>query len=246
MIQDLHSHTNYSYCGSDSPESVVEAALRGGVEMLGICDHNYGVARQTPDSVYPCESEKIYECQRYLDDYLSHMRRVAEGYSDRIRVLCGLEIATVNEEWRLLPDGVDVSKFDYCMIEHIDTDITVVDDIFAFAARCATGRVGIAHTDIFSFLSRTGRDADTFFRRMAEEGIFWELNVNYDSIHGYREHEYVADFLSDERKREIVLKSGAELSVGFDGHRVGDYRPDRVRACCEKLEKGGFRLVFGG
>lgn len=245
MIQDLHSHTNYSYCGSDSPDTVVETAIAGGIDMLGICDHNYGVTRQTPDGVYSSEAERVSECQRLLDDYLAQLRGLSERYSSQIKIVCGLEIATVNEKWRLLPDRVDLSGFDYCMIEHIDTDITVVDDIFAYAARCATGRVGIAHTDIFSFLSRTGRDAGSFFRRMAENGIFWELNVNYDSIHGYREHEYVADFFADGRKQEIFLESGAEISVGFDGHRVGDYRPDRVRDACEKLERGGFRLAFG-
>ncbi len=43
MIQDLHAHTYYSFCGKDRPEAVVEAAIAGGIELLGICDHNYGV-----------------------------------------------------------------------------------------------------------------------------------------------------------------------------------------------------------
>ena len=43
MIQDLHSHTYYSFCGKDSPEAIVEAAIEGGIEVFGICDHNYGV-----------------------------------------------------------------------------------------------------------------------------------------------------------------------------------------------------------
>ncbi len=29
MIQDLHSHTYYSFCGRDTPESIVEAAIAG-------------------------------------------------------------------------------------------------------------------------------------------------------------------------------------------------------------------------
>ena len=39
MIQDLHSHTYYSFCGADTPEEVVEAAIVGGIEVLGITDH---------------------------------------------------------------------------------------------------------------------------------------------------------------------------------------------------------------
>ena len=33
MIQDLHVHTYYSFCGKDSPEEVVEKAIAGGIEM---------------------------------------------------------------------------------------------------------------------------------------------------------------------------------------------------------------------
>lgn len=43
MIQDLHSHTYYSFCGADTPEAVVEAAIRGGIDMIGITDHAHGV-----------------------------------------------------------------------------------------------------------------------------------------------------------------------------------------------------------
>ena len=43
MIQDLHSHTYYSFCGADTPEAVVETAIAGGIELLGITDHSHGV-----------------------------------------------------------------------------------------------------------------------------------------------------------------------------------------------------------
>ena len=38
MIQDLHSHTYYSFCGKDAPETVIEAAIDGGIELFGIDD----------------------------------------------------------------------------------------------------------------------------------------------------------------------------------------------------------------
>ena len=44
MIQDLHAHTYYSFCSKDRPETVIETAIAGGIQQLGICDHNYGVA----------------------------------------------------------------------------------------------------------------------------------------------------------------------------------------------------------
>ena len=79
---------------------------------------------------------------------------------------------------------------------------------------------------------------------MADENIFWEMNVSYDSIHGYREHKYFLDFFADEAKQEIIRKSGVRVSVGFDGHRVEDYLPDRVAGYCKKLTELGIKMPF--
>jgi len=49
MIQDLHSHTYYSFCGIDKPEAIVEAAIAGGIELFGITDHVYGVGHGRGD-----------------------------------------------------------------------------------------------------------------------------------------------------------------------------------------------------
>ena len=43
MLQDLHAHTYYSFCGKDTPEAIVEAAIAGGLALFGITDHNYGI-----------------------------------------------------------------------------------------------------------------------------------------------------------------------------------------------------------
>ncbi|MBE7027052.1 MAG: phosphatase, partial [Ruminococcaceae bacterium] len=34
MIQDLHSHTYYSYCGQDSPEAVIQNAIKNDIELV--------------------------------------------------------------------------------------------------------------------------------------------------------------------------------------------------------------------
>jgi hypothetical protein len=81
--------------------------------------------------------------------------------------------------------------------------------------------------------------ADKKGERMSEE-----MNVSYDSTHGYREHEYMLDFFADKEKQAIVRESGVRLSVGFDGHKVEDYLPDRVADYCEKITNMGIKLVF--
>lgn len=55
---------------------------------------------------------------------------------------------------------------------------------------------------------------------MAEQNIFWEMNVSYDSIHNFKEHQYVLDFFESTEQQAIVRESGVSISVDYDGHRV--------------------------
>ena len=79
---------------------------------------------------------------------------------------------------------------------------------------------------------------------MAEENIFWEMNVSYDSIHKFREHEYMLRFFENEEQQDIVRRSGVRLSVGFDGHRCNKYKADRVADYCHRIEKMGIKMAF--
>jgi len=247
MKQDLHSHTYYSFCGADRPEAIVEAAITGGIELFGICDHAYGVGHGRLAVYQAAERGKDFaDYGRTLERYYDHISLLKGKYAGRIKVLSGIEINTQrNLPQAALPDGADVSFFDYCLIENLDDANSITGgDIFSFAKRCGCQACGIAHTDLFAHIERLGADPLDYFQRMAEEHIFWEMNVSYDQIHNYREHAYVKRFLVDEAQQEIVRKSGARLSVGFDGHRVGDYRPDRVVDCCNTLQTLGLPLVF--
>ena len=247
MKQDLHSHTYYSFCGKDKPEEIVEAAFEGGIELFGITDHAHGVGHGRKE-VYSAAKDgfTFSDYAKTLIRYYDHISLLKYKYADKIKILCGIEINTQKSlPHAALPKGVDVSFFDYCLIEQLDYEDSLTEgDVFSFAKRCGCSATGIAHTDIFAHIARLGADPLDYFRRMADMNIFWEMNVSYDSIHGYREHEYVRRFLSDEAQQEIVRRSGVRLSVGFDGHRVEDYRSDRVVTCCEALEALGISLVF--
>lgn len=247
MKQDLHSHTYYSFCGKDKPEEIVEAAIEGGIELFGITDHAHGVGHGRKE-VYSAAKDgfTFSDYDKTLIRYYDHISLLKYKYADKIKILCGIEINTQKSlPHAALPKGVDVSFFDYCLIEQLDYEDSLTEgDVFSFAKRCGCSATGIAHTDIFAHIARLGADPLDYFRRMADMNIFWEMNVSYDSIHGYREHEYVRRFLSDEAQQEIVRRSGVRLSVGFDGHRVEDYRSDRVVTCCEALEALGISLVF--
>ena len=248
MIQDLHSHTYYSFCGKDAPEKVVEAAIAGGIELLGITDHNYGIGFSRYDAFIAPEAViKTEYDQSVLKRYYDHINLIKEKYADKITVLRGIEIATTAESPRYsLPEEANVSYFDYAIIEHLGSDDKSITkgDLFSFAERIGTPVVGVAHTDMFKFLDKKGLDPYNYFKKMAENNIFWEMNVNYDSTHNYREYKYVLDFFENEEKQQIIRESGVRLSVGFDGHKAEDYMPQRVKEFCEKITAMGIKLAF--
>lgn len=245
MIQDLHSHTYYSFCGGDKPEEIVEAAISGGIELFGITDHNYGIGNARRNVFRADKEEVADDYENTLLRYYDHMNLIKEKYADKIRILRGIEIATLKERRYALPDSADISFFDYCLLENLDymENSIANGDLFAFAKRCGCP-VGIAHTDMFAFIEKLGEKPENYFKRMAEEKIFWEMNVSYDSIHNYREHAYMLEFFKNKEQQRIVRESGVRLSVGFDGHRVKDYLPERVTDYCRQITEMGIKLAF--
>lgn len=248
MIQDLHAHTYYSFCSKDQPQQVVETALRAGVQQLGICDHNYGVGCARTDFCWNKGSGTQADYGDTLKRYYDHMCLLKEKYRGKIKILCGIEICTAKNPLHsyVLPDSADVSFFDFCLVENLDDPLSITNgDIFSFAKRCACP-TGIAHTDLFAHIEKLGEEPNRYFKRLAEQGIFWELNVNYDSVHNFKTHDYVTEFFKNKTQREIVKRSGVKVSVGFDSHACHEYKPQRVINACNLLKTLGIRQPFEG
>ena len=238
MIQDIHSHTYYSFCANNTPEEMIETAIAAGIELYGICDHNYGICYGRK-SIFKCDSEiPEGDYERTLVRYNDHISLLKEKYNDKIRLLSGIEVCTSLLRSRVtLPEGTDLSFFDYCLIENIDSFENSVagGDLLGYASRMGCP-AGVAHTDMFAFIKKLGKDPYDYFCRMAEAGIFWEMNVNFDATHRFIEHQYVKNFFASDEQQDIVRRSGLKLSVGFDCHRASEYLPERVKDACKKLE----------
>ena len=132
--------------------------------------------------------------------------------------------------------------YDYALIENVDEPESVTGgDLFGYAEKVGIS-CGVAHTDLFAYAEKIGVSPEEYFGKMAKAGIFWEMNVNYDTTHGHHEHEYVKRFFASEKERDIIRNSGVYLSVGFDGHRMEDYDVLRVKTACEKIEEWGLNL----
>lgn len=71
---DLHVHTCLSPCGDleMSPSGVVDAALKAGLDVIAVCDHN--------------SAENV-----------AATHRAARRAGDRLQVLCGLEVCSLEE-----------------------------------------------------------------------------------------------------------------------------------------------------
>ena len=101
-----------------APEEVVEAAIAGGIELLGITDHNYGIGNQRMDILFSTAPEIKNEYERTLVRYFDHINLIKEKYAGKIKILRGIEVGTVIQNRVPLPDSADISFFDYCLIEH--------------------------------------------------------------------------------------------------------------------------------
>ena len=97
---------------------------------------------------------------------------------------------------------------------------------------------------MFKFIESRGEDPLEYFSKMAENDIFWEMNVNLDTIHKGNVHKYMLRFFEDEEQQRIIRESGVRLSVGFDGHRIYDYKPQRIADYCKKITEMGIKLAF--
>lgn len=246
MIQDLHAHTYYSFCSEDKPEKVIETAIASGIQQLGLSDHNYGIGCARKEFCWNQGTRLDADYEKTLVKYYDHMRLLKDKYAKKINLLCGIEVCTLQngKDSYALPEKADVSFFDFCLLENLDHPTSITKgDLFSFAKRLGCP-VGIAHTDMFAFIQKIGEEPHRYFRKMAEANIFWEMNVNYDSIHGFKVHDYVTEFFKNKQQQEIVKRSGVKLSVGFDGHIVQEYKPQRVITANKLIKDMGIRLAF--
>jgi len=245
MIQDLHAHTYYSFDCVDAPQTVIEKAIASGISILGICDHNHGVGLARKENCYGVGTNLKTDYGQTLLRYFDHITLLKEKYAKKIKILRGIEVATcMGKDNYALPENTDISFFDFCLVEGLDKPNSITNgDIFSFAKRCKCP-TGIAHTDLFSFIKAKGEEPNRFFKKMAEQGIFWELNVNFDSSHGFKTHDYVTEFFKNKEQQEIVKRSGVKLSVGFDSHAIFEYKPIRLQTACNLIKAMGIRLMF--
>ena len=167
-----------------------------------------------------------------LNKYFEHINICKARYADEIKVLCGLEIGT-----RPAPQDFPASNadfLDYVIFESLDS--TTAMDFYEFLEwqRLFKCKKGLAHTDIFDLSQRYGIDV---VEVMKQNNLFWELNVSGN-------YTYYYDFLTNEKKREIIKKSGITISIGSDTHWIEEYRFRQLRRANELIGESGNPILF--
>ncbi|MDD6485216.1 MAG: PHP domain-containing protein [Clostridiales bacterium] len=167
-----------------------------------------------------------------LSEYIGRIRACGEKYRDKIRVLCGLEIGT-----RPAPEDLnirDTDVLDYVLFESLDDERAMDFKDFLAWQRNFHCKKGFAHTDIFRLGERYGLD---MLALMRAEGLFWELNVSGN-------YSYYYDFLTNDKKRAAVQKSGVTVSIGSDTHWTEEYRFRQLRRANELILGLGNPVLF--
>ena len=128
----------------------MNTAVENSLRLLGISDHNYGIAKRK-------------------GEYLSVMRKLAEDNKDRIRIAVGIEIATLPTHYDI-EDPSEIAGYDFCLIENLTNPESIVGrDLFAFCDRLGI-LCGIAHTDMFAYCDMYGFAYESFFRELEDYG----------------------------------------------------------------------------
>ena len=160
-----------------------------------------------------------------LPMYYEYIQHCKIKYADKIRVLCGLEIGTRPSPPQALPQATE--QFDYVLFECLDDARAM--DLYEFLEwrRQFKCKAGLAHTDIFKLGEMYGLD---IIKLMRDNDIFWELNTSGNYMYYY-------DFLTNEKKQQIIKESGIPVSVGSDTHYITEYRKKQIRRANELLQR---------
>ena len=240
---DLHMHTTWSD-GKNTPEEMVQEAIRRGLDTVGISDHSSGD---------PCGMALADSA-----DYRAEIRRLKEKYAGRIRVLCGLERDFLTDDfgeydytigsvhWLEMPDGhrVSVDWTAEKLREGIDRyfggdPYALAEAYYGLAARVAevTKCDIIGHFDLVTKFNETDPLIDLHHPRytaawqqaadvLLQTGKPFEINTGAMS-RGYRTSPY-----PDREICRYILDRGGRLIFSSDAHSA-----EHIGYCFGELAK---------
>ena len=226
---DLHMHTVWSD-GQNTPEEMVQEAIRKGLETVGISDHSSGD---------PC-GMKLEQNTAYK----AEIARLKGKYAGQIRVLCGLERDFLTDDfteydytigsvhWLKMPDGRRISidwtpeKLREGAVKYFGGDMYSLAEAY-YEAESRVAEVTkcdiIGHFDLVTKFNEMDPSFDTQHPRyvkawqkaadaLLKTGAPFEVNFGAKS-RGYRKGPYPAPEI-----REYIRAHGGKMLLSSDAH----------------------------
>jgi len=232
MTQDLHTHTVYSD-GNNTPEEMVLSAIEKGLDVIGISDHSY----TSFDDSYCLKKETV-------EEYIKEIQSLKTKYSDKIKILCGIE--------QDLYSGMPEYDFDYVIgsvhyiqlgDEYITVDNTsdelkeavnkyfggdiypLIEEYYRLVATVAekTGADIIGHFDLITKF----QEKEPLFDEKDERYIkAWqaaadkliEADIPFEINYGAISRGYRTTPYPSKDIQEYIAKKGGKLILSSDSH----------------------------
>jgi len=220
--QNLHNHTVFSD-GSFLPEEIIEAAIDGGMDLIGISDHFF--------------TTKVFREISYQEwyvtnwkKYLSTLAALKDYYADRITVAAGIEIDSC-----LSRTLGGFEKFPWCEINE-NLDYVLIEYV---GETCVGGMPFKQLEELCHFCSvpliLAHSDLDYLHKTVSLPKVFESLRKNSVALEvvGGKRNRWFFERFDPELLRNV------KLSIGCDVHHEIEDVSNIIRAM-EFIEKNGF------
>jgi len=100
-MTDFHTHSTFSFDGTEPIENIVRAAIGKGIKTLAVTDH------------FEFFDGELSFTQDKLKAYITEITALKKQYAGQINLLCGLEVGYTKNHADQLADALAPHSFDY-------------------------------------------------------------------------------------------------------------------------------------
>lgn len=210
ITSDFHMHSDFSTDCDASPRSMIEGALRKGLDIICFTDHN--------DKDYPFhEDVGITSFSFDLDEYFKTMMALQSEYADRIEVCIGIEIGLQQHLGEYYKELVNKYPFDFVI-----GSVHVVNGADPYYQEMFQNR-----TDTEAYL-------ETFIVTLEDLQAVEDFDVlgHIDYVVRYGKHQAAeysykkyADYLDAILKKVISMGKGIEINMAGFKYGLGFCHP---------------------
>ena len=222
MLFNYHTHTKRCNHATGEEREYIEAAIQGGLKILGFSDHAPYLFPDGYQSFFRMKEDKLHE-------YADTIRTLAKEYEKDIRILCGFELEyypdyhkdemaflkQVNPDYLILGQhfiGNERSNFHSHNCPNMG-DIYLVAYVTQTIAAFATGDfLYLAHPDLIGY-EYTPECIQREYTRLCEAAKKMNIPLEWNFL-GARTHRCYPD----KRFFEIAAKVGNSIILGSDAH----------------------------